>query len=72
MTVYANKEVILCAGAVNSPQLLMLSGVGPDSVLTPLGIPVLANLSVGSNLQVSVRVLRHFSLIYVYRGVSLA
>ncbi|OWF43152.1 Glucose dehydrogenase [acceptor] [Mizuhopecten yessoensis] len=49
--VFARKEVILSAGSVNSPQLLMLSGVGPKEHLNKLGIPVLADLPVGDNLQ---------------------
>lgn len=48
----ARQEVILCAGAVGSPQLLMLSGVGDARELEALGIPVLHNLpDVGKNLQ---------------------
>ncbi|XP_069669075.1 glucose dehydrogenase [FAD, quinone]-like [Periplaneta americana] len=49
---YAHKEVILSAGAVNSPQLLLLSGVGPSEDLVPLDIDVVVNLpGVGKNLQ---------------------
>lgn len=45
-------EVILCGGAINSPQLLQVSGVGPASLLRRLGIDVAADLpGVGENLQ---------------------
>lgn len=48
----ASREVILCGGAINSPQLLQLSGVGDPALLEPLGIPVVAPLKgVGENLQ---------------------
>lgn len=47
----ATKEVILSAGAVNSPQILMLSGVGPKADLEKHKIPVVQNLPVGHNLQ---------------------
>ncbi|XP_074140557.1 choline dehydrogenase, mitochondrial [Sminthopsis crassicaudata] len=49
---YASKEVILSGGAINSPQLLMLSGIGNADELRKLGIPVVCNLpGVGQNLQ---------------------
>ena len=45
-------EVILCGGAINSPQLLQLSGIGNAQDLAALGIPVVADLpGVGENLQ---------------------
>ena len=51
-TVRAAREVILCGGAVNSPQLLLLSGVGPGDELAQFGIPVVHNLrGVGKALQ---------------------
>lgn len=50
--VTATHEVILSAGAIHSPQLLKLSGIGPTSELQALQIPVAINLpGVGSNLQ---------------------
>ncbi len=51
-TVKAGKEVLLCGGAVNSPQTLMLSGIGAAAELNKFGIPVVADLpGVGQNLQ---------------------
>ncbi|XP_076653432.1 glucose dehydrogenase [FAD, quinone] isoform X2 [Halictus rubicundus] len=47
----ASKEVILSAGSIASPQLLMLSGIGPKKHLQDMGIQVVADLPVGKNLQ---------------------
>lgn len=50
--VRAEREVVLCAGAVDSPRLLMLSGMGPAEHLRACGIDVVADLpGVGRNLQ---------------------
>lgn len=50
--VYANKEVLICGGAINSPQLLQLSGIGNGEELEKLGIKVVKDLpGVGENLQ---------------------
>ena len=50
--IYARKEIILSGGAINSPQLLQLSGIGPKNLLKELGIPVVHNLpGVGENLR---------------------
>jgi choline dehydrogenase len=58
----ATKEVILSAGAINSPQLLQLSGVGEPALLEKLKIPVvLANPNVGQHLQ------DHLGMDYLYR-----
>lgn len=59
----AAREVVLCAGAVNTPQLLQLSGVGPASDLQALGIAVVADHpAVGAHLQ------DHLCIDYLYRS----
>ena len=51
-TAKARREVLLCGGTLNSPQVLQLSGIGPGDLLQSLGIPVLHDLpGVGANLQ---------------------
>jgi len=62
----ADKEVILAAGAINSPKLLMLSGVGDAKALRGLGIDVVENLpGVGENLQDHVLTL---GVVFKYKG----
>jgi choline dehydrogenase len=59
----ARREIILSAGAVNSPQLLLLSGVGPAALLKSLGIDVMCDrAAVGQNLQ------DHLCYDHVYRS----
>jgi choline dehydrogenase len=51
-TAHANGEVIVAAGAFNSPQLLQLSGLGPAALLASLGIDVVADMpGIGADLQ---------------------
>ncbi|XP_067637873.1 glucose dehydrogenase [FAD, quinone] [Eurosta solidaginis] len=49
--VRATKEVVLSGGAIGTPQILMLSGVGPKDHLKQLGIPLVLDLPVGQNLK---------------------
>jgi len=61
----ANREVIVCAGTVNSPQLLQLSGIGPASTLAAHGItPILDNAAVGGNLQ------DHLAVVYSFKATQ--
>jgi len=50
--IFNSREVILCGGAINTPQILQLSGIGNEKDLAPLGIKMVHNLpGVGANLQ---------------------
>jgi choline dehydrogenase len=63
ITIEAKCEVILAGGAVNTPQLLHLSGIGPADHLKSVGVPVLLNSpAVGSHLQ------DHLGINYVFRS----
>jgi choline dehydrogenase len=77
--VRVTREVILCGGAVNSPHLLQISGIGPAEHLQAIGVPVLHNsVGVGSNLQdhyvarVSHRAKNAVSINQLAHGVRLA
>jgi choline dehydrogenase len=60
--VRANREVILAGGAINSPQLLQLSGVGPAGLLRQIGVPLVHdNANVGANLE------DHVGINYTFR-----
>ena len=74
----ATREVILCSGAINSPHLLQISGVGPAAHLAEIGVPVVHDLpGVGANLQdhyvarVSHRVKGSTSINKLARGLRL-
>jgi choline dehydrogenase-like flavoprotein len=61
-TITANKEVIICAGAYRTPQLLMLSGIGPANTLSEYDIPVIHDCPhVGQNLH------DHFAVYFAFR-----
>jgi choline dehydrogenase-like flavoprotein len=63
----ARREVIVCAGALNTPKLLQLSGVGPPELLQRLGIPLVHALAgVGANLS------DHYSVRFVARVAGIA
>jgi choline dehydrogenase len=62
LTIRAEREVILCSGAIASPHLLLLSGIGPAEHLRAVGVPVVHDLpAVGTNLQ------DHFQARLAYR-----
>lgn len=67
ITVQAQKEVILCAGAIGSPHLLQVSGIGPASLLQAHQIPVVLDLpGVGENLQDHLQI----RTVYKVRGAT--
>jgi len=64
----AAREVILCAGAIETPKLLQLSGIGPAPILQAVGIPVLINApEVGENLREH----RYVQTVYQVKGGSM-
>ncbi|XP_068085208.1 glucose dehydrogenase [FAD, quinone] [Anabrus simplex] len=66
-TVFVKKEVIVCAGVMKSPQLLMLSGIGPKEELARVGLPIVHNLmGVGRNLNNHVA----FPVSFIVKNIS--
>ena len=64
VTVRANKEVILSAGAINSPQILLRSGVGPADEIKPHGLEMVHEVAgVGQNLQDHLGVVSQFECV---------
>jgi choline dehydrogenase len=62
---HASREVIICGGTVNSPQLLQLSGIGAAARLSALGItPLLDNPAVGGHLQ------DHLAVVYSFKATQ--
>ncbi len=56
-TIHVKREIVLSLGAINTPRLLMLSGIGDSPELSRIGIPVLQHLpGVGKNLQDQLRI----------------
>jgi len=61
-TARAQREVVMAAGAIGTPQILQASGIGPERILAPLGVPLIHDLpGVGQNLQ------DHLQLRMIYR-----
>ncbi|KAJ9595466.1 hypothetical protein L9F63_013377, partial [Diploptera punctata] len=70
--VCAEKEVIVCGGTMRSPQLLMLSGIGPRDHLEDLNIPVLQDSKVGYNYRDQVTILNLFFTINESVGIEVS
>lgn len=60
-TITGTRGLVVCAGTINSPQLLLRSGIGPANALKPLGIEIVTDLAnVGENLQDHLMFVMHF------------
>ena len=69
----ARKEVVLSAGALNTPKLLQLSGIGPSDVISRLGLTVRAHLQgVGNNLRdhYGVRMVQHLTGVRTFNTMA--
>lgn len=67
LNVTASKEVIISAGSINSPQLLMLSEIGEEKHLENLGLKLIQDLKVGYNLQAH---LGFFGALFTYKQLN--
>ena len=67
----ADREVLLCCGSIKTPQLLMLSGVGPLDQLASHGIPTVADLPVGEGLHDHLSATMYFKLKHPERGLAI-
>ncbi len=67
----ANREVLVCCGSIKTPQLLMLSGIGPLDQLAIHGIPLISDLPVGEGLHDHLSATMYFKLRHPERGLAL-
>ena len=70
-TFAATKEVLVCCGSLKTPQLLMLSGVGPSDHLSSHGIPTIVDLPVGHNLHDHLSATMYWKLRHPERGLAI-
>lgn len=67
----ASKEVLVCCGSIRTPQLLMLSGIGPAEHLSALSIPVVRDLPVGKNLHDHLAATLYWKLKHPEQGLAI-
>ena len=67
----ANREVIVCCGSIKTPQVLMLSGIGPSDHLASHGIPTVADLPVGEGLHDHLSATLYFKLKHPELGLAI-
>lgn len=67
----ADKEVLVCCGSIKTPQLLMLSGIGPLDQLASHSIPIIADLPVGRGLHDHLSATIYFKLQHPERGLAI-
>ena len=67
----AEREVLVCCGSIKTPQLLMLSGIGPQDHLASHGIPIVADLPVGKGLHDHLSATMYFKLKHPELGLAI-